>query len=136
MLTPEQPDTAQRAPVATMRSIRIHAYGGPEVMQLEELPLPVPGTGQALVRVHAASVNFLDVQKRRGELVGQAFYRHLGSGDNLPATLGSQGVGVVEAVGSDVSSVRGGDRVSFVGDSYASHAVVPAARLVPVPDGI
>ncbi len=62
-----------------MRAIRIHAYGGPEVMQLEELPMPVPGPGQVLVRVEAASVNFLDVQKRRGELVGQAFYRRAGS---------------------------------------------------------
>ena len=56
-----------------MRAIRIHAYGAPEVMQWEELPLPISGPGQARVRVEAASVNFLDVQKRRGELVGQAF---------------------------------------------------------------
>jgi len=119
-----------------MRAIRIHAYGGPEVMQLEELPLPVPGPGQALVRVHAASVNFLDVQKRRGELVGQAFYRHTGSGDDLPATLGSQGVGVVEAVGGEVKNIQPGTRVSFVGGSYASHAVIPAVRLIPIPDGL
>jgi NADPH2:quinone reductase len=97
--------------------------------------MPVPGTGQALVRVHAASVNFLDVQKRRGELVGQAFYRHAGAAD-LPATLGSQGVGVVETVGPEVSNVQIGDRVSFVGDSYASHIVVPAARLIRIPEGI
>ena len=62
-----------------MHAIRIHAYGGPEVMQLEELPTPVPGPGQVRVRVEAASVNFLDVQKRRGELVGQAFYRRAGT---------------------------------------------------------
>ena len=74
-----------------MKAIRIHAYGGPEVMQLEELPTPSPGPGEALVRIHAASVNFLDVQRRRGELVGQAFYsRH--TNDDLPAFLGSQGV--------------------------------------------
>lgn len=53
-----------------MRAIRIHSYGGPEVLQLEELPTPTPGPGEALIRVHAASVNFLDVQTRRGELVG------------------------------------------------------------------
>ena len=77
------------------KAIRIHAYGGPEVMQLEELPTPVPGPEQALVRVHAASVNFLDIQKRRGELVGHAFYqRTSGGGPEFPATLGSQGVGV------------------------------------------
>ena len=81
-----------------MRAIRIHCYGGPEVMKLEDLPTPVPGQGQVLVRVEAASVNFLDVQKRRGELVGQGFYRRANPNEpELPATLGSQGVGVVEA---------------------------------------
>ena len=120
-----------------MRSIRIHGYGGPEVMQLDELPLPVPRAGQAVVRIHAASVNFLDVQKRRGELVGQAFYHRAGmGGSDLPSTLGSQGVGVVEAIGPEVSNVAVGDRVSFVGESYASHALVPAVRLIRIPEGI
>jgi NADPH2:quinone reductase len=90
-------------------------------MQLEELPVPIPGPGQARVRVEAASVNFLDVQKRRGELAGQAFYRRAGANEpELPATLGSQGVGVVV----------------FVGNSYATHALAPAAWLIPVPDGV
>jgi NADPH2:quinone reductase len=121
----------------TMRAIRIHAYGGPEVMHLEELSLPVPGATEALIRVHAASVNFLDVQKRRGELVGQSFYRRAGAGAvDLPATLGSQGVGIVEALGPEVSQIQRGDRVSFVGASYASHAVVPVARLIRLPQGV
>ncbi len=120
-----------------MRAIRIHCYGGPEVMQWEELPTPVPGPGQALVRVEAASVNFLDVQKRRGELVGQAFYRRKGvSEPDLPATLGSQGVGVVEELGPDVRNVSVGNRVVFAGQSYATHALAPAAGLIRVPDGI
>jgi NADPH2:quinone reductase len=120
-----------------MHAIRIHAYGGPEVMRLEELPTPIPGAGQARVRVEAASVNFLDVQKRRGELVGQAFYRRAGNNEpDLPATLGSQGVGIVEELGPDVKKVHVGDRVAFVGDSYATHALAPAAWLMPVPDGI
>jgi NADPH2:quinone reductase len=120
-----------------MQAIRIHAYGGPEVMQLEEIPLPVPQAGQTLIRVHAASVNFLDVQKRRGELGGQAFYQRAGTGKpDLPTTLGSQGVGVVEAIGPEVSNVAVGDRVSFVGESYASHAVIPAVRLIRIPEGI
>jgi len=120
-----------------MRAIRIHAYGGPEVMQWEELPTPVPGSGQALVRVEAASVNFLDVQKRRGELAGQAFYRRKATSEpDLPATLGSQGVGVVEELGPDVRNVHVGDRVVFVGNSYAAHALAPAAWLIPVPDGV
>jgi NADPH2:quinone reductase len=119
-----------------MKAIRIHSYGGPNVMQLEELPMPVPGPEQALVRVHAASVNFLDIQKRRGELVGQAFYQRAGGGPEFPATLGSQGVGVVEAIGPEVSNVRVGDRVSFWGISYATHTVIPTVRLIALPDGI
>jgi NADPH2:quinone reductase len=120
-----------------MKAIRIHAYGGPDVMQLEELPMPVPGPEQALVRVHAASVNFLDIQKRRGELVGQAFYhRAVGGEPEFPATLGSQGVGVVEAIGPEVNNVRLGDRVSFWGISYATHTAIPAVRLIAIPDGI
>jgi NADPH2:quinone reductase len=120
-----------------MRGIRIHEYGGPEVMQWEQLPTPVPGPEQALIRVEAASVNFLDVQKRRGELVGQAFYQRAGVGEpDLPATLGSQGVGVVEKLGAEVSDIRVGDRVVFAGSSYATHAVAPAGWLIPVPDGI
>ena len=122
---------------ATMRAIRIHNYGGPEVMQLEELSVPVPRAAEALIRVYAASVNFLDVQKRRGQLVGQGFYQRAGVREvDLPTTLGSQGVGTVEALGAEVSKIQRGDRVSFVGESYASHAVVPAARLIRIPDGI
>src|SRR5271166_2684280 len=120
-----------------MRAIRIHSYGGPEVMQWEELPTPIPSPGQALIRVEAASVNFLDVQKRRGELANQAFYRRKGaSAPELPATLGSQGVGVVEQLGPETRNIHVGDRVVFVGDSYATHALAPTAWLMRVPDGI
>jgi NADPH:quinone reductase len=120
-----------------MKAIRIHAYGSPDVMQLEELPTPVPGPAQALVRVHAASVNSLDIQKRRGELVGQAFYQRAGGREpEFPATLGSQGVGVVESLGPEVNNVRVGDRVSFWGNSYATHTVIPTVRLFAIPDGI
>ena len=120
-----------------MRAIRIHSYGSPEVMKLEELPTPVPGQGQVLVRVEAASVNFLDVQKRRGDLVGQGFYRRANpSAPELPATLGSQGVGIVDSLGAGVNNIQVGDRVVFVGDSYATHALAPAAWLIRVPEGI
>ncbi len=137
MQTANKENADRKGQTTVMRAIRIHAYGGPDVMQLEELPLPVPGPGQALVRVKAASVNFLDVQKRRGDLVGQAFYHRAGAGEpDFPATLGSQGVGVVQEVGPEVKNVQVEDRVSFVGDSYATHAVAPAARLIPIPDGI
>jgi NADPH:quinone reductase len=116
-----------------MKAIRIHQYGGPDVMRLEELPTPAPGAGEALIRIHAASVNFLDIQRRRGELVGQSFYSRHG-GDQLPTLMGSQGVGVVEALGSGVTNVHTGDRVSFWGPSYATHATFPAARLIRIPD--
>jgi NADPH2:quinone reductase len=115
-----------------MRAIRVHAYGGPEQMRLDDMPTPVPGSGEVLVRIHAASVNFIDVQKRRGELVGQAFYQRWG-GDALPAILGSQGVGTVEALGPGACKFQVGDRVSFWGSSYATHIVVPEARLIRLP---
>ena len=121
-----------------MKAIRVREYGGPEVMRLEELPTPSPGPGEVLVRVAAASVNFLDVQKRRGELVGQAFYRRGATAGEpeLPATIGSQGAGTVEALGPDVSGFQVGDRVGFWGPSYATHIVLPAARPIRIPDGI
>ena len=120
-----------------MKAIRIHAYGGPKVMRLEELPTPVPGPAQALVRVRAASVNFLDIQKRRGELVGQAFYQRAAGGEpEFPAILGSQGVGIVEAIGPEVKNVRVGDRVAFWGSSYTTHAALPSVRLIGIPDGL
>lgn len=123
--------------IILMRAIRIHTYGGPEVMEWEELPAPVPGLGQVLVRVEAASVNFLDVQKRRGDLANQAFYRRKGAREaDLPAILGSQGVGIVEELGPEVRNVQLGDRVVFAGESYATHALAPAAWLIRVPDGI
>jgi NADPH2:quinone reductase len=120
-----------------MQAIRIHAYGGPEVMQLDELLMPIPGPGEVRVRVQAASVNFIDVQHRRGDLVKQAFYNQEGRMEtDLPATIGSQGIGVVEALGPDVSNVQVGQRVNFYGNSYATHAIVSADRLVPVPDSL
>jgi NADPH:quinone reductase len=120
-----------------MKAIRIHAYGGPEMMRLEELPTPSPGSGEVLVRIAAASVNFIDVQRRRGELVGHAFYQRGASGvPEFPMGIGSQGAGVVEALGADVSGVQVGDRVSFWGPSYATHVVLPAARLIRIPEAI
>jgi NADPH:quinone reductase len=121
-----------------MKTIRIHSYGGPEALRIEELPTPVPEAGEALVRIHAASVNFIDIQRRRGELVGQAFYqRHAAPGESeLPTAIGSQGVGVVEAIGPGVNGVQVGDRVSFWGPSYATHIVLPTARLIRIPEGL
>jgi len=110
-----------------MRAIRIHEYGGPDAMRLEELPTPKPGDGQALVRLEAAGLNFIDVYQRSGLYKGQ-----------LPVPLGLEGAGVVEAVGHGVTTVHAGDRVAWTGvaGSYATHNVVPADRLVTLPSGV
>jgi NADPH2:quinone reductase len=110
-----------------MRAIRIEATGGPEVMKVMEMPTPAPGAGQALVRVEAAGVNFIDIYQRAGA------YKL-----PLPFTPGQEGAGVVEAVGPGVTEVRAGDKVAWSGPlgSYATHQAIPAARLVPIPRGL
>ena len=110
-----------------VRAIRVHAPGGPDVLRLEDVPVPTPGPGQALIRVEAAGVNFIDVYHRTG------LYRQ-----PLPLTLGREAGGTVEAVGPGVHTVQPGDRVaseSVVG-AYAEFAVVPVDRLVPLPDRV
>jgi len=110
-----------------MHAVRIHEHGGPEVLRYEEVPTPTPGEGQALVRLVACGVNFIDIYQRKG------LYKI-----ELPATLGQEGAGVVEAVGPGVSEVKPGDRVAYsnVLGSYAEYVLVPANRLVPIPDGV
>jgi NADPH2:quinone reductase len=110
-----------------MKAIRIHAFGGPEAMRLEEIPTPVPGPGQVLVRVEAAGVNFIDTYQRSGAYTVP-----------LPYTMGMEGAGVVEDVGPDAPTPAKGDRVAWtnVPGSYATHVLVPADRTVPVPPGV
>ena len=110
-----------------MRAIRIHEFGGPEVLRFDEVPLPEPGAGEARVRLEAAGVNFVDIYYRTGSYKGQ-----------LPLTLGQEGAGVVEAVGPGVTEVQAGDRVVYSNaqGSYATHQVVPAWKLVRIPEGI
>ena len=110
-----------------MRAIRVHGYGGPEVLTWEEQATPSPEAGQALVRLEAVGVNYIDIYHRTG------LYKN-----PLPFTLGLEGAGVVEAVGPGVSEVRVGERVAYQGvqGSYATHALVPAARLVALPAGL
>ncbi|MBI4544982.1 MAG: quinone oxidoreductase [Gemmatimonadetes bacterium] len=110
-----------------MRAVRVSEHGGPEVLRLEELPLPQPGAGEARVRIALAGVNYIDVYQRTG-LYPQ----------NLPFTPGSEAAGVVDAVGARVTGVHPGDRVAYATTlgSYAEYAIVPAASLVPVPEGI
>jgi NADPH:quinone reductase len=112
-----------------LKSIRFHEFGGPEVLKLEEVDDPKPGTGQALVRVYAAGVNPTDVTTRRG---GAA------QAPKLPASLGRDASGVVEAIGSGVKTVKSGDKVIVRGGAanYAELTAVSEDDLYPVPDGV
>ena len=109
------------------QAIRIQQHGGPEVMSLGSAPDAAPGPGEALVRVEAAGVNFIDTYHRTGLYPVP-----------LPFTPGVEGAGVVEAVGAGVSDLAPGDRVGWVMQmgSYAEAAVRPAAKLVRLPDGV
>lgn len=117
---------------------RIYEYGAPRVIQLEDQPVPTPQQGEVLVRMEFASVNFLDIQKRRGDLINQKFYQTTALQEkDLPADLGSQGVGVVEETGPEVTGFAIGDRVVCAGgNTYASYITFPAQRLIPIPDSI
>jgi NADPH2:quinone reductase len=110
-----------------VKAIRIHALGGPEVLSYEDVPEPTPKAGEAVVRVEAAGVNFIDIYQRTG------IYKL-----TLPLTLGLEGAGTVTAVGAGVSDVRVGDRVAWtsVPGSYAEFCGVPADRLVVLPAGV
>jgi NADPH2:quinone reductase len=111
-----------------MKAIRIHSLGGPEVLVLEEVPDPEPGEGQAVVRVEAAGLNYVDVYFRTGLYKTAA----------LPFIPGQEAAGTVAAVGPGVTAVAVGDRVAYTGvpGTYAELAVAPAARLVKIPTGI
>lgn len=110
-----------------MKAIRVHAPGGPEAMTWEEVPTPEPQAGEALVRIEAAGVNFIDVYTRTGQYKAP-----------MPLTLGTEGAGRVEALGPGAAGVAVGDKVASVNlrGSYASHATVAADRLVKIPEGV
>jgi NADPH:quinone reductase len=107
-----------------MQAIRISAYGGPEVLQIQQIDQPEPGVGEARIKVSYAGVNFIDIYQRSGQYQGQ-----------LPFTPGMEAAGVVDAIGAGVSEVAVGDRVAYAMQigSYAEYAIVPAWKLVPVP---
>ncbi|HZP32027.1 MAG TPA: quinone oxidoreductase [Candidatus Acidoferrales bacterium] len=109
-----------------MKAIRVEQIGGPEVLQLEDIaPIEEPGPGQAVVRVVAAGVNFMDVGQRRGTYPRE-----------VPFTPGVEGAGVVESVGEGVTNVKPSDRVAFTGipGAYGEAVVADASRLIPLPD--
>jgi NADPH:quinone reductase len=110
-----------------MKAIRVEATGGPDVLRLAEVPTPAPGAGQVLVKVAASGVNFIDVYHRTGQ------YRV-----PLPFTPGQEAAGQVTAVGPGVADVNVGDHVAYTNvlGAYAEYGVVPADRVVPLPDGV
>ena len=107
---------------------RMHEAGGPDVLRYEEVDIPDPGPGQVLLRHTAVGINYLDISFRRGTIPT----------GGLPATIGMEAAGVVEATGADVTDLKAGDRVShcLVLGSYAERQVVAADRLIRLPDGI
>jgi NADPH2:quinone reductase len=114
-----------------MRAIQIAHTGGPEVLQIHDLPTPTPGPGEALVHIEASGVNFIDVYLREGRYASP-----------LPFIPGQEAAGVVAALGPDVpadsAAIKVGDRVAWCGipGAYAEFAVAPLARLVAIPDGV
>ncbi len=115
------------------RAIRIHEHGGPEVLKLDNVPIPEPGPGQALIRNKAAGINFIDLHQRAGRYPLP----------KLPVTLGMEGAGVVEALGPGVTAVEVGDRVSYVMGghgaapaTYADYTLVDGDALIRLPDEI
>jgi len=110
-----------------MKAIRMARPGGPEVLEYVDVPVPSPGPGEALVRIEAVGVNYIDIYHRSGLYPLP-----------VPFTPGSEAAGVVEDVGSDVEEPRRGDRVVYAMSpgSYAEFAIVPAWKLVRIPDAV
>jgi NADPH:quinone reductase len=110
-----------------MKAIQVKQTGGPEAMELAELPVPHPKANEALVELAASGVNFIDVYMREGRYPAP-----------LPMILGQEGAGVVTALGAEAKSVKVGDRVAWSGvlGSYAEYVAAPVAALVPVPQGV
>lgn len=112
-----------------MRAIRVQRHGGPEVLTVEELPMPVPGPGEALIRIEAAGVNWVDASHRTGSYPMPT-----------PFTPGIEGAGTVVALGTGAVDLRVGERVGFPGlvrpGAYAEYLAAPADRMVPLPQGV
>lgn len=107
-----------------MKAVRVHDYGGAEVLAIEDIAVPEPQAGEARVKIEAIGVNFIDIYQRTGLYPLKT-----------PFTLGMEGAGVVDAIGENVTEVEKGERVAYamILGSYAEYALVPAAKLVPLP---
>jgi NADPH:quinone reductase len=112
---------------ANMKAIQVRQVGGPEVMEVVELPVPQPKENEAVIKLAASGVNFIDCYFREGRYKA-----------HLPFVPGQEGAGTVTAVGAEVKSVKAGDRVAWTSvlGSYAEYAAVPADRLVAIPQGV
>ena len=110
-----------------MKAIQVRQPGGPEALELVDIPVPQPKPNEAVVKVAAAGVNFIDTYQREGRYKVP-----------LPFVAGMEGAGTVTAVGTDVKSVKPGDRVAWSGvqGSYAEYLAAPADRLVLIPAGV
>jgi len=119
--------TSRSESKSDMKAIQIRQTGGPEVLQVADLPVPQPKPSEAVVKVEASGVNFIDTYQREGRYKVP-----------LPFVLGQEGAGTVASVGPDVKSLKVGDRVAWssILGSYAEYAAVPADRLVPVPQDV
>jgi NADPH2:quinone reductase len=113
-----------------MKAVQIHKFGGPDALTIDELPIPSPGTGEVLVKLELAGVNYIDVYMRNGSYSRSQTYR-----TPLPMTLGMEGGGTVAALGRESNTFSVGERVAYclARGSYAEYAVVPEAKLVRVP---
>ncbi len=110
-----------------MQAIQILTTGSPDVLTLRDLPTPTPAPGEALIRIEASGVNFIDTYFREGRYPA-----------TLPYTLGQEAAGIIVSVSGDVTTCKAGDRVAWCGvpGTYAQLAVAPADRLVPIPEGV
>lgn len=110
-----------------MKAVRVHAYGPPEALAWEDVPTPEPAEREVLIKIAAAGVNYIDIYHRTGLYPGE-----------VPFTPGMEGAGVVAGVGPGVADFQSGDRVAYAMQrgAYAEYATVPAAQVVPVPEGV